>query len=127
MAMNAYLGGFGGLPIGTGNMPAYTLYLKYSDLVRPGADRIYVFVDEREDAINWGNAIIDMTGYSPTNPNLYRFLVPNCTSSRYAEKRQGTAALQDASAFFGTLLLPQGFGVRLSSAAFIALISAGKH
>jgi hypothetical protein len=54
-------------------------------------------------------------------------LVPNCTSSRYAEKRQGTAALQDASAFFGTLLLPQGFGVRLSSAAFIALISAGKH
>ena len=43
--------------------------------------------------------------------------MPNCTSSRYAEKRQGTAALQDASAFFGTLLLPQGFGVRLSSAA----------
>jgi hypothetical protein len=54
-------------------------------------------------------------------------LVPTCTSSRYAEKRQGTAALQDASAFFGTLLLPQGFGVRLSSAAFIALIRAGKH
>jgi hypothetical protein len=53
--------------------------------------------------------------------------VPNCTSSRYAEKRQGTAALQDASAFFGTLLLPQGFGVRLSSAAFIAPNSAGKH
>ena len=74
MAMNAYLGGFGGQPIGTGNMTAYTLYLKYSDLVRPGADRIYVFVDEREDAINWGNAIFDMTGYSPTNPNLYRFL-----------------------------------------------------
>ena len=31
-------------------------------------------------------------------------LVPNCTSSRFAEKRQGTAALQDASAFSGTLL-----------------------
>jgi hypothetical protein len=54
-------------------------------------------------------------------------LVPNCTGSRYAEKRQGTAALQDAGAFFGTLLLPQGFGVRLSSAAFISFISAGNH
>jgi prepilin-type N-terminal cleavage/methylation domain-containing protein/prepilin-type processing-associated H-X9-DG protein len=74
MAMNAYLGGFGGQAIGTGNMTAYTMYLKYSDLVRPGADRIFVFVDEREDAINWGNFLADMTGYSPTNPKLYRFL-----------------------------------------------------
>jgi hypothetical protein len=45
----------------------------------------------------------------------------------YAEKRQRTAALQDAAAFFGTWLLPQGLGVRLSSAAFISLITAGKH
>ena len=35
-----------------------------------------------------------------------------------------TPALQDAAAFFGTLLLPQGLGVRLSSAAFISLITA---
>ena len=54
-------------------------------------------------------------------------LLPNCTSSCYAEKRQGTAALQDASAFFGTLLFPKGLGVRLSSAAFISLISAGNR
>jgi prepilin-type N-terminal cleavage/methylation domain-containing protein/prepilin-type processing-associated H-X9-DG protein len=74
MAMNAYLGGFGGKAIGTGNMTAYTLYLKYSELMYPGADRIYVFLDEREDAVNWGNAIIDMTGYSPNNPASYRFL-----------------------------------------------------
>ena len=53
--------------------------------------------------------------------------MPNCMSSRYAEKRQRTAALQDAAAFFGTLLLPRGFGVRLSSATFISLITAGKH
>ena len=38
-----------------------------------------------------------------------------------------TAALQDATAFFGTWPLPQGFGVRLSSAAFISLITADKH
>ena len=74
MAMNAYLGGFGGKPIGTGNMAAYTLYMKYSDLNRPGPARIYVFVDEREDAINWGNSIMDMSGYSPNNPALYRWL-----------------------------------------------------
>ena len=74
MAMNAYLGGFGGKPIGTGNMGAYTVYLKYSQLSRPGADRIFVFVDEREDAINWGNFLQDMSGYSPNNPKLYRWL-----------------------------------------------------
>jgi prepilin-type N-terminal cleavage/methylation domain-containing protein/prepilin-type processing-associated H-X9-DG protein len=74
MAMNAYLGGFGGKAISTGNMTAYTLYLKYSDLARPGADRIFVFVDEREDAINWGNFLSDMTGYSPNAPGLYGFL-----------------------------------------------------
>jgi len=74
MAMNAYLGGFGGQPISTGNMPAYTLYRKYSDLNRPGPAFIYVFADQREDAINWGNAIIDMSGYSPNNPAMYRWL-----------------------------------------------------
>ncbi len=74
MAMNAYLGGFGGTAIGTGNMTAYTLYTKYSQLSRPGADRIFVFIDEREDAINYGNFLHDMTGYSPNNPQLYRFL-----------------------------------------------------
>ena len=31
----------------------------------------------------------------------------NYTSSRYVEKRQGTAVLQDASAVFATLLLPR--------------------
>jgi len=74
MAMNAYLGGFGGLAITTGNMPAYTLYRKYSDLNRPGPGQIFVFVDEREDAINWGNAIVDMTGYSPNIPAARQFL-----------------------------------------------------
>jgi hypothetical protein len=38
-------------------------------------------------------------------------------------KRQKTAALQDAGATDRTRLLPQGFGVRLSSAAFVAGIN----
>jgi xylan 1,4-beta-xylosidase len=38
------------------------------------------------------------------------------------EKRQRTAALQNASAFSRVLLHPRGFGVRLSSAAFAAAL-----
>ncbi|HCL92365.1 MAG TPA: prepilin-type N-terminal cleavage/methylation domain-containing protein [Verrucomicrobiota bacterium] len=74
MAMNAYVGGFAGKPIATGNMAAYTVYTKYSAMDRPGPDRIFVFIDEREDAINWGNYLQDMTGYSPPNPRMYRWL-----------------------------------------------------
>jgi len=75
MAMNAYLGGFGGLPLNvTGNMKAYQVYLKYGQLSRPGADRIFVFIDEREDAINWGNFLHDMSGYYPNNTKVYRWL-----------------------------------------------------
>ncbi len=74
MAMNAYLGGFGGKPIGTGNMSAYLLYLKYPQLSRPGPDRVFLFIDEREDAINWGNYLHNMTGYSPSAPGAYAWL-----------------------------------------------------
>jgi len=74
VAMNAYLGGFGGKPISTGNMTAYLLYLKYGELSKPGPDRISLFIDQREDAINYGNYIQDMSGYRPNNPNLYRWL-----------------------------------------------------
>jgi prepilin-type N-terminal cleavage/methylation domain-containing protein/prepilin-type processing-associated H-X9-DG protein len=74
MAMNAYVGGFKGEPIKTGNMAAYTVYTKYGQLSRPGPDRIFVFVDEREDAINWGNFLTDMTGYSPNAPAARQFL-----------------------------------------------------
>jgi prepilin-type N-terminal cleavage/methylation domain-containing protein/prepilin-type processing-associated H-X9-DG protein len=75
MAMNAYLGGFAGTAIGTGNMASYTLYQKYSDLTRPGASLIFVFLDEREDAINWGNFLTDMEGTIPIiNKQLYGFL-----------------------------------------------------
>lgn len=35
------------------------------------------------------------------------------------EKRQRTAALQNAAALSEVLVLPQGFGVRLSSAALL--------
>jgi hypothetical protein len=53
--------------------------------------------------------------------------VRDCISLRHTEERQRTAAPQDAAALFDTLHLPQGFEVRLSSAAFKSLISASKH
>jgi prepilin-type processing-associated H-X9-DG protein len=30
-----------------------------------------LFIDEREDAINWGNFGTEMPGYDPNNPALY--------------------------------------------------------
>ncbi len=74
MAMNAYVGGFKGAPITTGNMGANIVYLKYPDLNIPGPSKIFLLIDEREDAINWGNFLPDMDGYSPRNPNAYAWL-----------------------------------------------------
>ena len=77
-AMNGYLGGFSGQAMGSGDgygdMKKYTIYLKYSDLSRPGPDRILLFIDEREDAINYGNFLADMRGYSPSDPSKYGLL-----------------------------------------------------
>src|SRR5665811_1732693 len=63
MVMNLYLGGFGGTSEGTFDETIWHLYLKSSDLNVPGPDKIFVFLDEREDAINWGNFYTDMSGY----------------------------------------------------------------
>ena len=72
MCMNVYLGGFAGGSSGVLPMDGQIIYLKYSQLSRPGADRIFVFVDEREDANSWANFFVDMEGYSPNNPSAYK-------------------------------------------------------
>jgi prepilin-type N-terminal cleavage/methylation domain-containing protein/prepilin-type processing-associated H-X9-DG protein len=72
MCMNVYLGGFAGGPSGVLPMDGQIIYLKYSQLNRPGADRIFVFVDEREDANSWANFFVDMEGYSPNNSGAYK-------------------------------------------------------
>ena len=74
MAMNAYLGGFSGQYYNLGSMPAYKIYTKFAELSNPGASKIFLLIDEREDAINWGNFLTDMTGYSPSSPDLYELL-----------------------------------------------------
>ena len=73
MSMNTYLGGFGGLSLYMPDFDTQILYLKSSDLNNPGPSKIFVFIDEREDAINWGNFYTLMTGYSPPNPPAYEF------------------------------------------------------
>jgi prepilin-type processing-associated H-X9-DG protein len=35
---------------------------------------VFVFIDEREDAVNYGNYLQDMTGLSPNIPAIYRWL-----------------------------------------------------
>ena len=75
MVMNLYLGGFKGTGGGVFDEKSWLLYKKYTQLAIPGADKIFVFLDEREDAINWGNFYTDIKGYptgtSPGNPAAY--------------------------------------------------------
>ena len=67
IAMNLFLGGFHG----SSPDDAYILYLRYSQLANPGPTKVFVFIDEREDAINWGNFGTDMAGYKPLSPPSY--------------------------------------------------------
>ncbi len=69
MVMNLYLGGFKGTGGGVFSDKSWRLYKKYSELAIPGPTKIFVFLDEREDAINWGNFYTDMKGYpTPAMP-----------------------------------------------------------
>ncbi len=84
-AMNFFLGGFGSGDASSGQGVGawgklYPVYLKLSDLnsvnKSPGPARTYVFIDEREDCINWGNFLTDMDGapYPGTaGPGAYRW------------------------------------------------------
>jgi prepilin-type N-terminal cleavage/methylation domain-containing protein/prepilin-type processing-associated H-X9-DG protein len=73
MSMNLYLGGFRGTSGDLFDPAQYIIYRKYSDLNIPGAAKVFVFLDEREDVVNWGNFWTEMAGNSPPNPALYVF------------------------------------------------------
>ena len=84
MSMNLYVGGFAPvlghdpMPYGTDGgwdfATPYNIYGKLSSIsgVSP-ASKIFVFLDMREDRVNWSNFMIDMTGYSPPSPAAYSF------------------------------------------------------
>jgi prepilin-type N-terminal cleavage/methylation domain-containing protein len=74
VSMSIWLGGFGGLlnPKYPGVFsPPWRLYLRLSDLQDPGPSRTLLFLDERADAISWGNFFIDMNGFP--DPSLTQF------------------------------------------------------
>jgi type II secretory pathway pseudopilin PulG len=87
MSMNTYVGGFAPCvicsppdppPSGTdGHWPFahnYRIYTKFSDITGSSPpDKIFVFLDMREDTVNWSNFMTDMDGYAPLNPAQYSF------------------------------------------------------
>lgn len=88
MAMNLWIGGFigydGGLSGGAGWMNPYPypagtrggspwrVYLKMNDFIDPGPAGTFLFLDMREDSIDWGNFATDMRGW-PDNPGQAGF------------------------------------------------------
>jgi prepilin-type N-terminal cleavage/methylation domain-containing protein/prepilin-type processing-associated H-X9-DG protein len=84
MSMNLYVGGFAPkqgsdpLPNGTdGGWSFAAPYQVYPKLAMisgiSSPSKIFVFLDMREDRVNWSNFMTDMTGYSPPNPAAYKF------------------------------------------------------
>jgi prepilin-type N-terminal cleavage/methylation domain-containing protein/prepilin-type processing-associated H-X9-DG protein len=81
VSMNFFLGGFGGY--GASDFyyapswgSSYPVYMKTTDLIfgrSPGPSDTWVFLDERQDCINWGNFGTDMAGDDPSEPGSYAF------------------------------------------------------
>jgi len=68
MAMSYWIGGMAGV---TEYSPGVVL-TKLSDLIRPSPSMTWVFIDQREDSVNFGNFVTQMNGY-PNNPNQTQF------------------------------------------------------
>ncbi len=87
MSMNLYVGGFAPSPSaytkgemvgsdgGWNVAPPLTIYHKTSAIKQPSS--IFVFLDMREDKVNWSNFMMNMTGYSPGDPTAYTWGSPD--------------------------------------------------
>lgn len=81
MSMNLYVGGFAPVdnpPFGNDGgwsfAHPYLVYPRLSTISgRSPPSMIFVFLDMREDRVNWSNFMTDMSGYSPVNPKLWGF------------------------------------------------------
>jgi len=81
MSMNLYVGGFAPSPGAYANgqldgtdggwtwADSYRIYHKTSQ-IQP-VSTIFIFLDMRQDTVNWSNFMADMTGYNPTDPKQY--------------------------------------------------------
>ena len=68
MSMNLYVGGFAPLGDDGGWHQAdpYWVFRKSSGIINPSS--VFLFLDMREDVVNWSNFMVDMTG-GPIAPN----------------------------------------------------------
>ncbi len=70
MSMLNFIGGRGeGIAMGW-NSDGWRIYHKAGDFTAPGPSKTFVFLDEREDSINDGMFVVDMTGYPGTPVTL---------------------------------------------------------
>ena len=73
LSMLNWVGGRGlGLEMGWSG-PGWRVYHRTSDMTDPGPANTFVFLDEREDSINDGMFVVDMTGY-PDKPSTFRIV-----------------------------------------------------
>ena len=77
MSMNLYVGGFDGTDGNWDFAHPFCIYTKMTDIAggkpSPGPSKLWVFLDEREDIINWGNFMTYMGGYDPPSPSGWGF------------------------------------------------------
>lgn len=73
MSMNIYLGGWGGTYGGWGaEVTRCRLYFKTTDIIDPTPSQMFVLLDMREDSIDMGNLLVNMSGWQ-TDPQQFRF------------------------------------------------------
>lgn len=77
ISMNLFLGGFAGDDGGSFFLKDYQIYLSLYDISgnnSPSPSKTFLFLDEREDVLNWGNFQVYMNGYNvPNGEQLYGF------------------------------------------------------
>ena len=75
LSMNSWVGGYGATMPALPEFPAaggagWKAYRMMRDFLDPGPSRTFVLLDEREDSINDGFFVVDMTGY-PDQPGQW--------------------------------------------------------
>ena len=71
--MSYWCGGWDGTDSLTFSGTGWRVYLTLSGMIDPGPTSTFVFLDVREDSIEWGNFGTDMTGW-PDKPALLGFV-----------------------------------------------------
>jgi prepilin-type processing-associated H-X9-DG protein len=74
MSMNLYLGGLVGTDWSWVSVP-YRIYTRTSQFSGYSGlpAKIFVFLDQRFDSINWGSFMMNMSGYDPVQPAAWQF------------------------------------------------------